>query len=369
MTTDRRQFLVGASAAALIPGCVFADPATEAPLPPLRDRAAAKGLLFGAAPFSHHLKENKAFAETVARECNILVSGGELHMKVLRPTPHQYDFAGGDYLANFAAQHDMQFRGHALIWHWAWPEWADETPPGDAAYQLMAVHIKTLAGRYAGRMHSWDVVNEAINPWNGRDDYLRETPWFEKLGPEYVKIAFDEAAAIDPTALRVYNDYATELSTPMGKTKRRAVLKVLERWLAAGVKIQAFGGQSHLNQANAEYFDARDYAAFLREVADLGLKILITELDVSDNALPPDISLRDREVALLYRRFLDTALAEPAVIAVTTWGLSDQYTNLNWATPRSDGLPLRPLPFDRNMERKPAWYEMAAAFDRAPVRV
>ena len=198
MRVNRRQFLLGAGATAAFPALRHVGSAHAGELTPLRDRAAAKGFFYGAAPSAEQLQENPLFAEAIARECNVLVSAGELHMKNLRPTPTEFDFAGGDFLADFAAAHDMGYRGHALIWHWAFPEWANDTQPGDPAEVLMVDHIKTLAGRYAGRMHSWDVVNEAINPWNGREDCLRETEWFELIGPEYVDLAFHTAAEIPP---------------------------------------------------------------------------------------------------------------------------------------------------------------------------
>jgi endo-1,4-beta-xylanase len=102
----------------------------------------------------------------------------------------------------------------------------------------------------------------------------------------------------------------------------------------------------------------------------MNLKILITELDVTDKNLPLDVSVRDRLVAATYEDYLDTVLQEPAVIAVLTWGLSDRYTWLNWSNSRQrlDRWPARSLPLDNDFKRKSAWNAIARAFDAAPKR-
>jgi endo-1,4-beta-xylanase len=129
------------------------------------------------------------------------------------------------------------------------------------------------------------------------------------------------------------------------------------------------GIQAHLVTRGLT-FDPKAYAAFLREIADLGLKIIITELDIQDTDLPAAIPERDQILAQEIGRYLDVVLAEPAVAGVITWGLSDRYTWLNSdpTAKRPDGLPSRPLPLDIEMERKPIWSAIANAFRNAPER-
>jgi Beta-1,4-xylanase len=125
--------------------------------------------------------------------------------------------------------------------------------------------------------------------------------------------------------------------------------------------------QSHL-YGHVTEFNPTKLRTFLSDVASLDLKILLTELDVNDKRLPADILVRDQIAARAYSDYLDVALDEPAVISVQTWGLSDRYTWLTQFAARDDGLPVRPLPLDENLERKLAWQAIAAAFDQAPVR-
>jgi endo-1,4-beta-xylanase len=100
----------------------------------------------------------------------------------------------------------------------------------------------------------------------------------------------------------------------------------------------------------------------------LGLKIIITELDVLDHNLPVEVDQRDLAVAKAYEDYLSTVLAEKAVIAIVNWGLSDLHTWVNEFYPRKDRLPARPSPFDRNFKPKLAWNAIARAIDSAPNR-
>ena len=285
----------------------------------------------------------------------------------LRPTPNSFDFTQGDRLAEFAHAQKMLFRGHTLVWHQSLPGWFKDTVNHQNAEQVLIDHITRVAGHYAGKMHSWDVVNEAIKVSDGRSDGLRKTPWLEFLGPDYIDTAFRVAAIADPHALLVYNDNGLEADTSESLAKRTKVLELLKRLKSSGVPVHALGIQSHLNESPTG-FKAEKLRDFLTDVSSLGLKILVTEMDVTDQNLPLDISVRDSIVAGIYEDFLSIVLDEPAVIAVLTWGLSDRYTWLSDYALRQDGAPVRPLPLDAQLDRKLAWNAIARAFDQARIR-
>jgi len=334
---------------------------------PLRDRAAAKGLVYGAASSHIRLSSDKIFAAHFAQECAILVPEWELKWGTLRPSPDRFNFEPGDWLVKFARQHNMLFRGHTLVWHKNLPQWFADKVDSRNAEQMLRQHIETVVRHYAGKVHSWDVVNEAVWPQDGRSDGLRQWPWLQFLGPDYIDIAFRTAAEADPKALLVYNDYGLDYDTWKDEAKRVSVLKLLERLKSRGTPVHAFGMQAHL-RADETRFNAKKLKSFLHNIAELDLKILITELDVTDKKLPKDINIRDRLVAGMYEDYLSTVLDEPAVIAVLTWGLSDKYTWLTKEKPRKDRAPVRTLPLDARLSRKLAWNAIARAFDRAPKR-
>jgi endo-1,4-beta-xylanase len=333
----------------------------------LRDRAAAKKLIYGAASDYRYLSIAPQFAASFAQECGMLVPENDLKWKTLRPTPESFNFTQGDWLAKFAFDHNMLFRGHTLVWHEALPPWFKDTVNSQNALAILLKHIETVVGHYAGKIHSWDVVNEVILPKDGRSDGLRNTPWLQLLGPDYIDIAFRAAAKADPQALLIYNDYGLDYDTPEHEAKRVAVLNLLKRLKSMGTPIHAFGMQAHL-QGHETRFNPKKLKAFLQEVANLGLKILITEMDVTDQKLPLDAKVRDRIIAGAYEDYLSAVLDEPAVIAVLTWGLSDRYTWLSEFKSRGDKAPIRTLPLDEQLKRKLAWNAIARAFDKASER-
>jgi len=327
----------------------------------LRSGTGAKGLIYGGAAGMSALETDTLFAAAYAGESGMLVPESELKWNALRPTPDTFDFTGGDWLLSFAQANNMLFRGHNLVWHQALPSWFSSYMTPANAEQMLVNHISTVVGRYAGKVHSWDVVNEAIAPWeNGPDGLRTSSPWYQLLGDRYIDIAFRSAAAADPNALLVYNESGLEYDTPEADVKRADVLNLLGKLKAAGTPVHALGIESHLRGAETR-FNPDKLRAFLNGVASLGLKIMVTELDVSDQNLPADTTIRDQIVAGAYEDYLSTVLQEPAVIAVMTWGMSDKYSWLSSFKPRTDGLPVRPLPLDATFNRMLAWNAMTRA--------
>ena len=329
----------------------------------LKKRAAANGLIYGAFPQASRdeFDLNQKWKATFLRECSLVVAA--CYWVDTQKSMDTFDFSEPDYLTQFAATNQMLVRGHPLVWHLALPKWIDETLNHQNAEQTLTNHVQTLVKRYAGKMHSWDVVNEAIEVKDGRSDRLRNTPWLEFLGADYINLAFHTAARADPKALLVYNEQNLEYD----EAHQVAVLQLLKRLKAQGTPVHALGIQSHL-RGHRDDFNPQRFKKFLKHVAKLGFKILVTELDVIDQELPLDPLDRDRRIASTYEQYLNAVLSEKAVIAVVNWGLSDRYTWLNKYLPRPDRSPSRPLPFDRDFQPKLAFNAMIRAFARSPKR-
>ncbi len=322
MALDRRTFL---RAGAALPVCLRTGwgAATERSL---RERATARKLLFGAAASWPALRDDVEYASHFAGECNILVPENVLKMQVVHPEPDKYNFEPGDFMAAFCEKNKMKMRGHTLVWHQQMAPWFKSVVTKENAGSVFDEHIRTVAGHYRGKMHSWDVVNEAIQVKDGVEHGLRKTPWLEMLGPEYIERAFRVAHEADPKAMLCYNDYGLDYDDPADEAKRDAVLALLRRLKEKKAPIHGFGTQAHLNAGSLGKIKAEPVRKFFSAVAGLGLKILITELDVIDAALPDDIEQRDKGVAETYAAYLPAALEEKAVVAVLTWGLTDKYT-------------------------------------------
>ena len=346
MLCSRRSLLAGA---ALTPWLVR----RALGAPRLAALAQARGLLLGTMMTADYLDEADLSA-VIAEQCDLIVPGIELKWRWSEPTPGNFDFAAADRLASFAVRNNMKFRGHCMVWHESLPAGFDYSMSRDRAIAAMQSHIRGLAGHYRGNVLAWDVVNECINPPDGLPDGLRETPWWEMIGPDYIDIAYHTAHAADPAAKLVINEFGLDYDTTEHAQRRASMLSLLTALTARGVPVQVLGIQGHL-RPGLEPFAADIFRDFIRAVGGLGLEVWITELDVIDRYLPAGIAARDQAAAGAVAEYLGAALAEPNVKVVSLWGMSDRHSWVgdNADTKRGDGLASRPLPYDSAMRAKP----------------
>jgi endo-1,4-beta-xylanase len=349
---------------ALISGAAALATPAFAQTPSLRALAADKGILFGSAAASYEFKDAD-FPPLLAREAAILVPEYEMKRDVVEPSPGIYDFSGCDTLMNFAHGHRMRMRGHPLVWHYANPPWLEEAVRTRRDPRLLTDCVSALARRYRGRMHSHDVVNEALVPPDEGATGWRPCFWLDVFGPRYLDLAFHAAREADPMALLIYNDAGCEQDTPGHDLFRKHVLELLDGLLKRNVPVQGMGLQGHL-AAFGPKVNQRKLRAFLDELAARKLAILVTELDVDDEGGPRDPAVRDQAVADEARRFLDVALDNQAVRTVLTWGLTDRYLDppLSWRL-RLSGWKGRRLAYDAQLRPKPLHAALAQAFQAA----
>ena len=349
----RRALLAAAAAAPLLPA--FGET-----MPSLRSAARAAGRLYGCATANYELQRSD-FRPVLLREAGVIVPEYEMKRDALEPEPGRYDFSAADKLVKFAEDHDLVFRGHTLVWHLSNPPWLEDLVRSTRDERLITDHIAKVMGRYRGRIGSWDVINEVLSPADGRADNLRDSFWLQTFGPGYIDAALHAARAADPSAQLVYNDWGCEQAGPFYDRFRAATLKFLEGLKARSVPIDALGLQGHL-AAFRGGIDARALSRFLDEVKAMGLRILVTELDVDDGRGPLDIAVRDRSVADAAARFLDVVLANEAVDQVLTWGLSDRFLRQPTFEERLIGYAPRTLPLDYAFGRTAMWRAMRRAF-------
>jgi endo-1,4-beta-xylanase len=344
----------------------------------LDELARARGLRFGTALGSRGVA-NAALANLIKTQCGVIVPENELKMPSVQPAPGTFRFDAAETLLGFAEANRLLTRGHCLLWHhprWV-PGWLNTydfgAEPATSAAQLLSTYIRTTTQHFGKRILSWDVINEAVDNVTGA---MRETPLSRAMGsPEAVlDLAFRAAREHLPDTELVYNDYMG-WETANGP-HRDGVLRLLARLRRAGVPVDALGIQAHIGSGNQDNnasrpFDGRDERAwrkFLDEVTGMGYKLLITEFDVHDATVPGDIAARDHEVAALGRAFLDLTLDYRQVNVIMCWGLADNLSWLQGRTPRADGMPKRPTPYDSTYAAKPFREAIAAALRAAPKR-
>ena len=334
--------------------------------------ARAAGFTFGTAVDSRRLAADAGYAAQVVAEAQLLVPEWEAKWAALQPQPGVFDFAPLGAVAAFAQAQGKQLRGHTLVWHQDMPRWLlDGIAEGPARAQaLLVAHLDAVLPATRPAIRDWDVVNEAVadaegNPFTAKAPAigdLRDTPWLRALGPGYIEAAFRLARERDRSLRLTYNDYGLEGGTPWAEEKRQRVLRLLRRLLEAQVPVDALGLQAHLLMD--EPFRQDLFAGFLRTVREMGLAVLITELDMREGRqVPAGLAARDALVAERVQAVVGTAL-EQGCRTVLTWGLSDKDSWLvrDPDVMRTDGLAHRGLPLDAEGKRKPMWQALANAY-------
>jgi endo-1,4-beta-xylanase len=306
---------------------------------------------YGSAVRAGALDSDPAYRAAIVANCQLVVAEGEMKWADLRPARGEYRFEKADAIIDFARQNRLQVRGHTLAWYGGLPPWTDEIGSRAEAERELVDHIRTVVSRYRGAIPSWDVVNEPLVDFPQDANSLRPCVWTRQLGADYLSIALRTAAAVDPDARLVLNEYDVEFKGARFAAKRRALLQLLRRLRDSDVPLHGVGLQAHLFADRA--IDRDGLQTFLTEVAALKLDVLITELDVVDYELPGKVSERDAQVAAKAREFLDAVSEVVRPKAILTWGLSDRYTWVPIYFKRPDGMPNRPLPFDADLKRKP----------------
>ncbi len=328
-----------------------ADSAYTPTDPPLRDLADARGIYIGGAVEPHYLRCAPVYGEVLGREFNILVAENAFKFWSLHPGADRYTFGGADAIVEFAEAHSMKVRGHTLLWHQSMPEWIEKATFTPQQWErVIHDHIATVVARYKGRVAYWDVINEAIND-SAAGGTLRQTVWSDGLGPDFIDKAFIWAHEADPDALLFYNDYGAE---GMGG-KSDQVYTLVKGLLERGVPIHGVGLQMHLSLGTAP--KPEDVRRNIQRLAELGLQVHITELDVR---LPSNASADFFEAqARMYREYLDACLAFENCTAFVLWGFTDRYSWIPNFQPGFDHA----LIFDKEYRPKPAYFALRDALN------
>lgn len=367
-----RRTLLATAGQAVVAATAFGQTGGDAAVVPLRQLAKARGLIYGAAILPQVFPKDRAYEALAARECGLFACS-RAHWDEIAPTPDKALYAPIDLDFAWAFGKHMEFLAQGLVWHERPAPWFKDLPDRAAAIKAVKDFSIKTCQHFAGRVYAWIVVNEAIQANDGRPDGLRNSIFMQKIGPDYIDLTFQAAREGDPKAKLVYNDYDLELDIDFQEDRRKSLLLLLDGFKKRNTPVDIIGLQSHLRASLfPRHFNERVLSRLLDEIASRGYEIQLSELDVIDKGAPSDIARRDADVATIYRRFLDVALAHKAVKSVVTWGITDRYT---WVgadqyadTRRTDGLPPRPLPFDADYKPKPAYTAMAQAFTAAPPR-
>jgi endo-1,4-beta-xylanase len=328
-----------------------------------------KGMVIGVAINQRQIDGTDTKAvDIIAKQFNQISPENVLKFQPTQPALDRYTFDAADRYVQFGLDHHMQIVGHNLVWHSQTGAWVFQDAEGKPAGRetllgRMRQHIQTVAGRYKGKIHGWDVVNEAVD----EDGSMRKSPWQVGIGDDYVAKAFQYAHEADPDAELYYNDYNLEKPA-----KRAGVIRLVKSLQARGIKIDGIGNQAHWRLETPTISEIEESLVDLH--TSTGLKVMYTELDI--NLLPNTPRGADPAVANPYanglpdeiqqqlaRRYADVFNVflkhRDAVTRVTFWGLSDADSWLN------RGRMNYPLLWDRQREPKPAFQAVVDVLNAA----
>lgn len=365
---SRRQFtaaLLGTLGAAVLPHGPAAGRVNS-----LHQLAAQGGRVFGAAVRIDQLKAEPKLRQTVIAECGLLTP--EIHLKwnSIENRKGSIWYEPVDELVKFAAANGQRVYGHALLWEEGTPDWALRELRNKRDWQLVSNHMERVLGRYGAAIDIWDVVNEPIDTQKGSKG-LRRNTFHRVFGPDYIAQALKTARHYAPHAKLMLNDYSFEYENPVEADRRKAFLSLLRQLQSRGIPLDGVGLQAHLDLGKGP-MKRSTIAPFLQAIADMGLDIYVTELDVKERDYRASRDERDRRVADEVARYLEIVLDQPAVRGVTTWGLSDRHSWLQ--VERGDRTdkkrfgnpaPNRGLPYDASMQPKPMHAALTHAFSTA----
>jgi endo-1,4-beta-xylanase len=347
--------------------------------PSLKDAYRGCFLVGAALNSSQFTGQDQAEDAVIKVQFNSISPENTLKWERVHPQPNSYDFSSADRYVEFGQRNHLFIIGHTLVWHSQVPKWVFEGANGNPVNRKellhrMRDHIKKVVGRYKGRINGWDVANEALND----DGTLRQSPWMKIIGQDYIEKAFRYAHKADPHAQLYYNDYSLE-----NGAKRQGAIELVKKLKAQGVPITAVGLQEHVN------LDEPTTAQIDRTISEfgkLGVKVMITELDVDVLPWPAknqtaDVSLRadadpklnpypnglteelQQALSKRYAGLFGTYARNCGLVTrVTLWGVTDKESwKNNWPV---RGRTNYPLLFDRDARPKPAFDAVIQAAPR-----
>ena len=296
--------------------------------------AAEKGRYFGTAVAANRLGE-APYATVLNREFNSVTPENEMKWDAVQPSRGNFTYGSADQIVNHATSRGMRVRGHTLAWHSQLPGWVSSVSSATELRSVMNNHITQVMTHFRGKIHSWDVVNEAFE--DGGSGARRNSVFQQRLGNGYIEEAFRTARSVDPGAKLCYNDYNID---DWSHAKTQAVYNLVRDFRNRGVPIDCVGLQSHFN---AQSPVPGNYQTTISNFASLGVDVQITELDIEGSGTSQANS---------YRSVVNACLAVPRCTGITVWGVTDKYS---W---RASGTPLL---FDGNYNKKPAYDAVLAA--------
>ncbi|WP_437617367.1 endo-1,4-beta-xylanase [Sorangium sp. So ce1151] len=312
-------------------------------------------ILIGAAISGGGLNNND-YKRVAAAEHSYVTAENEMKWDALEPNAGQFSWGAADNIVNWAVSNRMQVKGHTLVWHNQLPGWASSLSGAAQVEQAMRRHIENVMGHFKDRVHTWDVVNEAVltdSDTGVGNPRMRPSVFFNALGEGFLDLAFEIAKEQDPTAKLYYNDYSIDALNDKADFVYEMVKGMVER----GVPIDGVGFQMHIGPPNNEAGGA-DVAANLKRFSDLGLEVLISEMDI--NRCSNQVTAEEQ--LAYYHDIVEACFQLPKCVGITFWGINDGRSWLNgWSGALCNGQSSQSLLFNDQYQKKETYNKVMDA--------
>ncbi|WP_396602262.1 endo-1,4-beta-xylanase [Algibacter sp. R77976] len=307
----------------------------------------------GVAVKANQLTDGSSYDAVLKNEFSSITAEYEMKMNPISTGSGSYSWDAADKIVNYGNDNGINVHGHALVWHNAVPDWLSNFSGTDAEFALeVKKYITDVVTRYAGKIKSWDVVNEAVDD-NGN---MRSTIFLQKMGANYIKDCYQWArdaanAAGDTNLLLFYNDYATSTNIP----KQNKMFTIVDDLMTSNL-IDGVGFQMHNTYLSPT---KEQIETDINRAVALGLKIHVSELDIQVNQnndityLTEERSLAQKEK---YKEIVKiyNALPDANKYALTVWGFKDNESWIPYSTDLNHPGNDWPLLYDNKFELKEA---------------
>ena len=308
-------------------------------MPPLKELAATRGLEVGFQINTGGVLNRPYKTGWMARHGGVAVDGNSQNMYAVQPSQGVFTYANAEIVLQWMEANNIEcIQGGHLVWENE-PAWMTAITNPTTLRTVMETHVETVLDYFGSRVKQWNVTNENMQPlvWGGPANGFRPNHWYNVLGVDYLEWAFKAAQdAAAPGVELIWN--LAWLEWDAAASMRVKVLEKLDELLDKGCRIDGMGLQAHLRPGAQTTGNAT--ADFMNQVAERGLNLYITELDVIDQELL--LATRVQDCATLFRNMMTPIIRDvPALKHVVFWDTDDVNSWITQFYPRADGQPHR----------------------------
>ena len=329
--------------------------------PGLAELAAPHGILIGT-EFSPDMMMDERYCGVIRHDFNLGILSVFTDARVWLG-PDEYDFSLIDQVVNDSAKYGLTLYASHLVWgsydQGVLPDWLKQGKYSEEELlDILHNHISTLVGRYKDKVKIWSIANEAPE----RDRYYGADFWYDHIGSEYIEKSFQWAREADPEAILLFNAANNESPRDDETSYNVSTLyRMVKSMKEKGIPVDAIGMQMHLFLPWSSHVMPveEDVEATMQKFGDLGVEVMITEMDVDLHEIGGTMEEKLQIQAQLYADMMTACIRSGVCTVFATWGVDD---GTSWiSSPNSTWVyqnhtpDAAPLLFDIDYNPKPAY--------------